>query len=251
MSLFCIESLFPTLVKQAPFIFEVTIESMKFYEQFFNYPYAFGKYDQIFAHEYKWGGMENAGAVVYKDTCLFRDKVSEQRRFYLANTISHELSHHWFGNLVTMKWWDDLWLNETFATFISYLCLEKVKGSIKTLSYESAWPAFFQAKGRGYLHDQMVTTHPIRGPIANTNVADSIFDGITYSKGAAAMKQFCYMMGEQNFGKALESYFRKYEWSNATIDDFLAEMQKMLKLEGFTLEEWKVMWLEKASLNIL
>jgi aminopeptidase N len=162
--------------------------------------------------------MENAGVVTFNDNYLFRDKVSNDRMFALACTIAHELAHHWFGNLVTMKWWDDLWLNEAFATFISYFLLEKLKNSFKTITFESAMTNFFTRKGRGYNEDQMITTHPIRGPVINTSVADSMFDGITYSKGSAAMKQFFYLMGEDNFSEAIQEYFHKYEWQNATID---------------------------------
>ena len=162
--------------------------------------------------------MENAGVVTFNDNYLFRDKVSNDKMFALACTIAHELAHHWFGNLVTMKWWDDLWLNEAFATFISYFLLEKLKNSFKTITFESAMTNFFTRKGRGYNEDQMITTHPIRGPVINTSVADSMFDGITYSKGSASMKQFFYLMGEDNFSKAIQGYFHKYEWQNATID---------------------------------
>lgn len=224
----------------APFIFEITIESMRFFEEFFNYPFPFNKYDQIFAHEYKWGAMENAGVVTFNDLYIFKEKVSTERMLSFANTISHELSHHWFGNLVTMKWWDDLWLNESFADFISHFCLEKIKHNCKTIDYESAMASFLQRKGWGYHEDMMITTHPIRGKVANTSVADSIFDGITYSKGAATMKQLLYLMKEENFGKALSVYFHKYEWNNATIDDFLAEMQNYFTVEKeFTIKQWR------------
>jgi aminopeptidase N len=147
---------------------------------------------------------------VINDKYLFRDKVSTEKMLTFANIISHELSHHWFGNLVTMKWWDDVWLNETFATFISYLCLQKLEGKLKHFSYESAMGSFFRESKKGYHQDQMITTHPIRGPVPNTNVADSVFDGITYNKGAATMKQICYLMSEESFGKGLETYFHKY-----------------------------------------
>jgi aminopeptidase N len=123
MSLYCIESLFKYMKEMAPFVFEITIESMKFFESFFGYKYAFGKYDQVFAHEYKWGAMENAAIVTHNDRYIWKDAVSIETKLDFANTISHELAHHWFGNLVTMKWWDDLWLNESFADYISYLCL--------------------------------------------------------------------------------------------------------------------------------
>lgn len=251
MSLYCIESLYEFLKDLAPFIFEITIESMKFFESFFGYKYAFNKYDQIFAHEYKWGAMENAGIVTFNDLYIFKEKVSVERKLALANTISHELAHHWFGNLVTMKWWDDLWLNESFADFISHFCLEKIKQNVKTLHYESSMASFLQRKGWGYHEDQMITTHPIRGPVANTSVAESIFDGITYSKGAATMKQLLFLMKEENFSKALSEYFHEYEWNNATIEDFLAHMQKHFTINEFTLTQWREMWLQKASLNII
>lgn len=140
--------------------------------------------------------MENAGIVTFNDVYIFKEKVSTERMLRFANTISHELAHHWFGNLVTMKWWDDLWLNESFADFISHFCLEKIKHNIKTLNYESSMAMFLNRKGWGYHEDQMITTHPIRGPVPNTSVADSIFDGITYSKGAATMKQLLFLMKE-------------------------------------------------------
>jgi aminopeptidase N len=251
MSLYSIGSLFEPLKALAPFVFEVTLESMRFYEKFFGYPFAFKKYDQVFAHEYRWGAMENAGVVTFNDLYLFKEKVSTERMFAFSSTISHELSHHWFGNLVTMKWWDDLWLNEAFATFISYYCLEQLRGTLQTLPFESAMAAFFQRKGRGYHQDQMVTTHPIRCQVANTSVADSIFDGITYSKGAATMKQFFCLMGRDNFSQALARYFHKYEWKNATIDHFLAEMQHFFHIQGFSLADWKQMWLQTPSLNLL
>jgi aminopeptidase N len=181
----------------------------------------------------------------------WRMQVSVERKLALANTISHELAHHWFGNLVTMKWWDDLWLNESFADFISHFCLEKIKGNVTTLSYESSMASFLQRKGWGYHEDMMITTHPIRGKVANTSVADSIFAGITSSKGAATMKQLLFLMKEENFSKALSEYFHKYEWNNATIEDFLEYMQRHFAIKEFTLTEWRQMWLEKASLNVI
>ena len=195
--------------------------------------------------------MENAGIVTFNDVYIFKENVSTERKLALANTISHELAHHWFGNLVTMKWWDDLWLNESFADFISHYCLEQIRERITTLNYESSMAAFLQRKGWGYHEDQMITTHPIRGPVANTSVADSIFDGITYSKGAATMKQLLFLMQAENFSKALGEYFHRYEWSNATIEDFLEYMQKHFHITEFSLTEWRQMWLEKASLNVI
>jgi aminopeptidase N len=249
MSLFCIESLVDHLKTLAPFIWEITTESMKFYESYFGYPFSFNKYEQVFVHEYKWGAMENAGIVTFNDLYVWKEKVSNERMLGLANTIAHELAHHWFGNLVTMKWWDDLWLNESFADFISHFCLEKIKPNITTLKYDSSMASFSNRKGWGYTEDQMVTTHPISGTVANTLVAESIFDGITYSKGAATMKQLMFVITEENFSKALSEYFHKFEWKNTILADFIDAMQHHFTNDQFKLEEWKHVWLEKACLN--
>lgn len=139
----------------------MTNKSFEFFEKYFRCPYPFSKYDQVFAHEYKWGAMENAGIVTLNDLYLFKDRVSNEKMLSFGNTIVHELAHHWFGNLVTMKWWDDLWLNESFAEYISHFCLEKIKKDITTLDYESAMLSFYIRKGWGYNEDELVTTHPI------------------------------------------------------------------------------------------
>ena len=120
-----------------------------------------------------------------------------------------------------MRWWDDLWLNESFAEYISHYCLENIKKDVKTLPFESAMVSFFNRKGWGYTEDMLTTTHPIRSEVENTLVAESIFDGITYSKGAATMKQLMYLMGEENFSKSLGSYFHKFAFKNAELDDLL------------------------------
>ena len=224
---------------------------MKFFEEFFGHEYAFNKYDQIFVHEYNVGAMENAGVVTFNDLYIWKEKVSTEKMLGLANTISHELSHHWFGNLVTMKWWDDLWLNESFADFISHFCLEKIKNNgLKEIQYESAMLAFLNRKNWGYDEDQRITTHPIRGPVPNTTVADSIFDGITYAKGASTMKQLLFIMKEENFSKGLAAYFKKFAFKNAKLEDFMYEM-KQVNHSGFDLNSWRELWLEKESLNYL
>lgn len=140
----------------------MTCKSMEFFESYFGYPYPFSKYDQVFAHEYKWGAMENAGIVTLNDLYIFKDPVSTERMLGFGNTIVHELAHHWFGNLVTMRWWDDLWLNESFAEYISHFCLEKIKPQVSTINYESAMASFLSRKAWGYSEDQLITTHPIR-----------------------------------------------------------------------------------------
>lgn len=156
-----------------------------------------------------------------------------------ANTIVHECSHHWFGDLVTMKWWNDLWLNESFADFISYYCLESIKGKITSIKYNSAFAAFVNREVRGYKEDQLSTNHPVRAPVANTSVALSIFDGITYSKGAACLRQLLFLMSEDKFFAGIQEYFKAFEWQNGTINDLLNFLQKHFTNSELTLQHWK------------
>ena len=253
MSCFCRESLFQYVKEQAEQIFDITRESLKFYEKFFDYPYPFEKYDSIFCPEFKFGAMEHPGAVTFNDRYVWREKVTIDRSTQRANTIAHECSHHWFGNLVTMKWWNDLWLNESFAEFISHFCLHKIQNNLTTIKLSDPWLAFFNRKGSGYREDQQRSTHPIAGDIFNTDQADTIFDGITYSKGAATLKQLMHLIGEEGFGKAMAAYFKKFEWSNTTLNDFIQNMQIYYKptYQGAPtdLNHWKVEWLQKAGLN--
>lgn len=203
------------------FIFQVTFESMKFYEQFFGVKYQFSKYDSIFVAEYNWGAMENPGCVTFNDIYVFREQKPATSYTQFANTIAHEMAHHWFGDYVTMKWWNDLWLNESYADFISHFCLEKITKKINTIQLSSIPVMFNLRKGWGYREDQMVTTHPIAGEVKNTEEAETIFDGITYSKGAATMKQLLCIMGEKEFGDACGNYFRRFAWKNARLDDLI------------------------------
>jgi len=253
MSCYCRESLLQYLKDQAEEIFEITRETLKFYESYFDYPYPFEKYDSVWCPEYKFGAMENPGAVTFNDDYVWREPVTADDNTYRANTITHEAAHHWFGDLVTMKWWNDLWLNESFADYISHYCLVKIKDKVKTTKFADVWLAFFNGKGWGYRADQQRTTHPIAGDVLNTDQAESIFDGITYSKGAASLKQLMCLIGEENFGKAMSSYFKKFEWSNATLNDFIASLQQYYKptFQGSpeNLIEWKTEWLQTAGLN--
>lgn len=130
--------------------------------------------------------MENAGIVAFNDIYVFREEVDTVKLTRLANTTSHELSHHWFGNLVTMKWWNDVWLNESFADFISHYCLSKI--TVKSHPLCDIWVAFNTRKAWGYRTDEQITTHPIAGIVSDTNMAETVFDGITYAKGAATIR---------------------------------------------------------------
>ncbi|EGR28494.1 hypothetical protein IMG5_174220 [Ichthyophthirius multifiliis] len=250
MSIFSRESLLPHLQKMSDFIFEVTNDSMRLFEEFFGYPYPFSKYDQVYVPEYNVGAMENAGLVTFNDLYVFRETVTASRMTSLANTITHELSHHWFGNLVTMKWWNDLWLNESFADFISHFILSKM--NVKSIQLVDIWVKFNVNKSWGYRTDQLITTHPIACAVENTEAADSIFDGISYSKGSATLRQLLCLMGEQSFSKALQTHFHKYAFKNATLDDFIEVLNEEFQKSNqypFSLNEWQQKWIQTAGLN--
>eukprot|EP00331_Platyophrya_macrostoma_P003817 CAMPEP_0176407742 /NCGR_PEP_ID=MMETSP0127-20121128/1572_1 /TAXON_ID=938130 /ORGANISM="Platyophrya macrostoma, Strain WH" /LENGTH=882 /DNA_ID=CAMNT_0017786965 /DNA_START=22 /DNA_END=2670 /DNA_ORIENTATION=+ len=254
-SLYCRESLFKYLKEQADEIIEINSEGMRFYEEFFGYPYPFSKYDFIYCPEYNVGAMENPGAVTFNDRLIFRDDVTLQQRTNRARTTLHELAHMWFGNLVTMKWWNDLWLNESFADFISFVSMEKVRPKLTKVKLVEPMLEFFRRKWWGYRQDQLSTTHPIAGEVEDTAKAESIFDGITYSKGAATMKQILKIIGEEAFSKSMNEYFHKHEWKNTTLEDFISSLQANYKPLNPTypsdLSEWQKMWLQTAGLNEL
>ena len=164
--------------------------------------------------------------------------------------IAHELAHMWFGDLVTMKWWDDLWLNESFADMMCYYVLSKIH---KDMPFETICGMSMMClrKGWGYMEDQLKTTHPIFCEVANTSRAESIFDGITYSKGASTIKQLLFLLGEKRFSENVGNYFKKYSWKNATLTEFLTEMSKNIdnKHEAYDLQKWKESWIKTAGLN--
>jgi aminopeptidase N len=143
----------------------------------------------------------------------------------LGVVIAHECAHNWFGDYVTMKWWDDLWLNESFADFMAYFCIDGIKNKVTTIpQYTSGWIGGVARVVGGYREDQLTTTHPIRSAVPNTSLATVYFDNITYRKGLATLKQLMFLMGEANFFKGVNNYFNTHIWSNGTIDDFLASM---------------------------
>ncbi|CAD8060911.1 unnamed protein product [Paramecium primaurelia] len=246
-TIYCRESLKEHMMNLKDFIFEVTKKSMKFYEDFFGVKYQFNKYDSLFVNEYNWGAMENPGCVTFNDFYVFKEKKPATSYTQFANTITHEMAHHWFGDYVTMKWWNDLWLNESYADFISHFCLENIQ--IESIKLSNIPVMFNQRKGWGYREDQMVTTHPIAGDVINTEVAENIFDGITYSKGASVMKQLMCIMGAAKFGEACGNYFRKFGWKNAVLQDLIDHLQEKFDNPEFTLSQWKKQWIETAGMN--
>ncbi|MEZ4501259.1 MAG: aminopeptidase N [Dehalococcoidia bacterium] len=222
-------------------LFEVTKQGLDFYASFFDYPYPFTKYDQIFVPEFNAGAMENVGAVTHSERLVFRDPPTDTQRLSRAEVLLHEMAHMWFGNLVTMRWWNDLWLNESFATYMAYLSL------VEATRFKTAWQAFNSGmKNWAYRQDQLVTTHPIAGEVADTDQTFLNFDGITYGKGAAVIKQLVAAMGIDGFRDGMRRYFKRHEFSNTTLSQFLDALGEGV---GRDLHEWARAWLETPSLN--
>ena len=214
LGFFCRRSLVEHLDEDE--LFEVTKQGLDFYADFFDYAYPFGKYDQIFVPEFNAGAMENVGAVTHSERMVFRDPPTENQRLGRAEVLLHEMAHMWFGNLVTMRWWNDLWLNESFATYMAYLSM------VEATRFSSAWQAFNSGmKAWAYRQDQLVTTHPIAGQVRDTDETFLNFDGITYGKGASVLKQLVAAVGVDGFREGMRVYFRRHAFGNTTLAEFL------------------------------
>ncbi|CAO5228237.1 Aminopeptidase N [Frankia sp. AgKG'84/4] len=224
-------------------IFEITKAGFDFYHRVFDYRYPFGKYDQLFVPEFNAGAMENAGCVTFLEEYVFRAKVTEARRERRAETILHEMAHMWFGDLVTMRWWDDLWLNESFATYMSVLA------QVTSTRFTNGWTTFANAeKGWAYRQDQLSSTHPIVADAPDMDAVRTNFDGITYAKGASVLKQLVAWVGQEEFLAGLRSYFRRYEYANTSLRDLLEELENA---SGRDLSAWSADWLETTGVNTL
>jgi len=229
--------------------FYVTAKGIEFYSDFFSCPYPFSKLDQIYCGEYNMGAMENVGAIIYNDDYIPREeKRARPQEENTMNTVLHELSHMWFGNMVTMKWWDDLWLNESFANFISYLCLDRAKG---LENYNYSWSNFLDERVWAMNTDQMSTTHPISTVCKHTDEANELFDGISYGKGACFLKQLFYYFGESVMRLGLKNYFAKYKFKNTSYQDFINELRDAAKFLDVPedLEKWASSWVKKSGIN--
>jgi len=224
-------------------MFEVTKQGFDFFHREFDYRYPFGKYDQLFVPEFNAGAMENAGAVTFLEDYVFRSKVTDAAYERRAETILHEMAHMWFGDLVTMRWWDDLWLNESFATYASVLC------QAEATRWTNAWTTFANTeKTWAYRQDQLSSTHPIAADIRDMEDVKVNFDGITYAKGASVLKQLVAWVGQDAFMSGLRSYFRKHAWGNTTLQDLMTELEAA---SGRDLGSWTREWLETAGVNTL
>lgn len=218
-----------------------TRQSFEFLDEYFGIEYPYGKYDQLIVPDFNAGAMENVAAVTFSERYVSRGEKTEALRRRNANVIFHEMAHMWFGNLVTMDWWNDLWLNESFATYIANLGVSR-----NTEFKDKAWRDFNGTKQWAYWEDQLVTTHPIVTEVPDTNQAFANFDGITYGKGASSLKQIHYYLGEEAFKKGLRIYFRRYATQNTKLSDFIGALSEGA---GYDLSNWQEKWLESTGVN--
>ncbi|MDO5064075.1 MAG: aminopeptidase N [Actinomyces bowdenii] len=224
-------------------ILEITKKGFAYYEELFGTPYAFTKYDQIFVPEFNAGAMENAGCVTHRDDYIFRSRPVEARVERRAVTILHELAHMWFGDMVTMKWWNDLWLNESFAEYTSTLA------TAETTRWSDAWTTFQTIeKGWAYNQDQLSSTHPVAAEINDLHDVEVNFDGITYAKGASVLAALVGYVGRENFFTGIKNYLAAHAYANAELTDLLAELEAV---SGRDLSAWTRVWLQEAGVTTL
>ncbi|WP_026530700.1 aminopeptidase N [Haematomicrobium sanguinis] len=220
-------------------IFALTKAGLSYFHTLFEYPYPFGKYDQAFVPEYNLGAMENPGLVTFTESYIFTSAATRLQYSARANTIMHEMAHMWFGDLVTMKWWDDLWLKESFAEYMGTLA------SAEATEFTEAWVNFAnRRKLWAYQQDSLPTTHPIVADITDLDAAKQNFDGITYAKGASVLKQLVAYVGFDSFIDAARSYFREHAFGNTTLNDFLDALERA---SGRDMRAWSAAWLETSG----
>ena len=242
LGIYCRKSLAESLDPEE--IFQNTKEGFAYFEKIFGLAYPFEKYDQVAVVDFNWGAMENAGVVTFREEVLvFRSRVTDRNRQARAHVILHEMAHMWFGNMVTMFWWDDLWLNESFAEWTSYLAL--VEGT----RFTNGWTSFIcEGKSWAYNQDQLVTTHPIAVDMFDIESVNANFDGISYAKGSSVMHQLCAYVGRENFIAGLQKYFKKFAWQNTKLSDLLTELKST---SGRDLDAWSATWLKTAGINTM
>ena len=241
LGIFCRNSLAQFLDPED--IFDLTKAGFEFFEKQFQIGYPFGKYDQLFVPEFNAGAMENAGCVTFLEDMIFRSRVTDAAYEQRANTILHEMAHMWFGDLVTMTWWDDLWLNESFAEWAAHYA------NVNATRYVDAWTSFSnQRKAWAYRQDQLPSTHPIAADMVDLDSVRVNFDGITYAKGASALRQLVAWVGEPEFLTGVHNYFVKHAWGNTQLSDLLSELEAT---SGRDLSGWTDEWLRTSGVNLI
>lgn len=237
LGLACRASLAPHFDADA--LFSTTKRGLDFFHALFDYPYPWGKYDQAFVPEYNLGAMENPGLVTFTESYVFTSRATDAQYEGRDNTLMHEMAHMWFGDLVTMRWWDDLWLKESFADFMGSLAVDEAT------DHKTAWVTFAnRRKAWAYVQDQLPTTHPIVADIPDLEAARQNFDGITYAKGASVLKQLVAYVGRDDFTAAVRTYFRRHAYGNTTLRDFLGGLEEA---SGRDMRAWSAAWLETAG----
>ena len=242
LGIYCRKSLAENLDPEE--IFQHTKEGFAYFEQIFGLAYPFEKYDQVAVLDFNWGAMENAGVVTFREEVLvFRSRVTDRARERRAHVILHEMAHMWFGNMVTMYWWDDLWLNESFAEWTSYLAL--TEGT----RFKNGWTSFIcNGTSWAYNQDQLISTHPIAVAMPDIESVNANFDGISYAKGSSVLHQLSAYVGRDNFIKGLRQYFTKFAWQNTQLTDLLDELKVTSNRD---LDSWSATWLKTAGINTM
>jgi aminopeptidase N len=223
-------------------LFEVTGRGLDFYTELLGaYPYA--KYGQVFVPEFSAGASEDVGCVLISDQFLFRSRVTAAMDEFRAMVILHEMAHMWFGDLVTVQWWDDLWLSESFAEFCGHLATARVGG------FPDAWATFSVGrKAWGFAQDRLPSTHPVAADTATLSEAIANFDGISYAKGASVLRQLAAYAGEENFFSGIRAYITGHAFANASRADLIAAVAAS---SGKPLDAWSQAWLQTAGFNTL
>ena len=243
MAQYCRQAVADAFAKDVDYLFDITKKGFAFYAKTWGVPYPYAKFDQIYVPEYNAGAMENIGMVTIRDQYVFDSKVTDALAERRVVTVLHELAHMWFGDLVTMKWWNDLWLNESFAEFTSTLA------TAEATEWHDAWATFSSGeKSWALRQDQLPTTHPIVAPINDLHDTEVNFDGITYAKGASVLKQLVAFVGRDKFFEGINHYLTKHAYSNATLADLLRELELT---SGRDLKEWSAQWLEESGINTI
>ncbi|MET8283262.1 aminopeptidase N [Micromonospora sp. NPDC005174] len=244
MAIYCRRSLAEHLDADAEEIFTITGQCLDRFHQLFAERYPFGKYDQAFVPEFNAGAMENPGIITLRDDYVFRSAVTDTQREQRATTIAHEMAHMWFGDLVTMRWWDDLWLNESFAEYLG------TRVTAEATRFGQSWTTFaMRRKAWGYAADQRPSTHPVAPPeVADADEGLLNFDGISYAKGAAVLRQLVAWLGDEAFLAGLNAHFAAHRFGNATLADLLASLSTA---SGRDLSGWAELWLRRPQVNTL
>ncbi len=241
LALYCRASMAPSF--DAAELFRLTRNGLDFFNGLFDYPYPWGKYEQAFVPEYNLGAMENPGLVTFTESYVFTSRAADSQYQARANTLLHEMAHMWFGDLVTMQWWNDLWLKESFADYMGTL------GVDRTTDWDTAWVNFANnRKAWAYVQDQLPTTHPIVADIPDLEAAKQNFDGITYAKGASVLKQLVAYVGFEDFIAGSRRYFRDHAYGNTTLEDLLRALSAA---SGRDLGSWARQWLQTSGISTL